>query len=190
MITEHEKNRIVYSNETETLIIRVADIIPLVESKTGLPLLKLAPSWNKVDINFRFEEMEPKPDAAWWFFAQYNAPDGIREGDVLVYLQGSTLVVASYDVPRLIRINEAQRHEAKQNIPGLTLEYIEQLEYIARMGWQMWKNQYELAKTDIALRSDVRIFEREYRKVGYLLPDHNTDAKFKDDTTGPDLRQG
>jgi hypothetical protein len=167
-------NDIIWSDEHESRIIRVRDVIPTIEEHVALHVIEINPVRRREDVKSSYNaEKFPfqKPIALWWFSVTFDSPAGKRAGMVEVALEEHGLRVVSFDRPELLFYGEALRTLAREEATGLTREYIEQLEVILTMAHDLWKIANEYAKDTSDLRSPLYLFHKEFRKVGYLLPD-------------------
>jgi hypothetical protein len=168
-------NDILYSDAQEQHIIRVRDVIPVIEARAGMRLIDIHYSKRREDVNSSWNTAQfpdQKPLAIWWFLVAYDSPEGKREGMVKTVLDKDGLRVHSFDRPTLLFYNEATRKKAKDDAPELTREYIEQLEEALQSAHFLWKTANENARTESGLRDGVYDFHVEFRKLGYLLADN------------------
>jgi len=167
-------NEIVYSDEQETRIVRVSDVIPAIEEHIGLHVVEVHLSKRREDVNSSIHaEQFPtqKPIALWWFSVTFDSPEGKRTGMVKVALEEHGLHIVKFDHPVLLFYPQALRTRAKEESTELTQEYIDQLEEALNQAHELWKIANEYAKEVPDLRDALYLFHTEFRKVGYLLPD-------------------
>lgn len=167
-------NEILYSNEQETRIVRVSDVIPPIEERVGLPVIEIHPSRRREDVNdpIHAEEFpQQKPIALWLFSVLFDSSEGKRTGMVKVALEEQGPRVLSFEHPVLLFYSEALRTRAKEEATDLAQEYIHQLEEVLQRARDLWKTANEYAQEVPDLRDDLYWFHTEFRKVGYLLPD-------------------
>jgi hypothetical protein len=167
-------NDIIYSDEQETRIVRVSDVVPVIEERIGLPVVEVHHSNSREDVNSPTNTEEfphQKPAALWWFSVIFDSPEGKRTGMVKVALEEHGLRVVRFDRPVLLFYNQALRTRAREETTELTREYIDQLEEALKDARNLWKVANEYAKEIPDLRDDLYLFHAQFRKVGYLLPD-------------------
>lgn len=167
-------NEIIYSDEQETQVVRVRDVIPVIEEHIGLPVSEIHISKRREDVNAPLiAEQFPNQKffALWWFSITFDSPEGKRACMVKVALGEHGLCVLSRDRPILLFFNETLRTRAREEATELTQEYIDQLEEALRQAHHLWKAVNESAKEKPDLRGALYLFHAEFRKVGYLLPD-------------------
>lgn len=167
-------NDIIYSDEQESQIVRVKDVIPTIEEHTGLHVIEIHPVKRREDVNSLFNAErfpDQKPTALWWFSVTFDSPEGKRSGMVNVALEEHELRIVSFDHPELLFYNYALRTRAREEATGLAREYIDQLEEALRRAHDLWKTANEYAKEVSDLRGDLYMFHTEFRKVGYFLQD-------------------
>jgi hypothetical protein len=168
-------NDIIYSDEQETFLVRVLDVIPVIQTYLDLTVKDVI-SVSREDVNSPVNDLyfkEQKPDALWWFRVSCASPEGVREALLKIALFERLLSVVDLDTsPKLVFFSESLRERAKEDIPPLTSEYIELLEQIVRQGYVLWKHANDYHAKDIPdLRDDLYAFYTRCKKVGYLLPD-------------------
>lgn len=167
-------NEIIYSDEQEARIVRVMDVTPAIEERIGLHVTEIHVARMRQDVNGQFNSEQfpnQRPIALWWFLVTFDSPEGKRSGMVKVALEEQGFRVASFDHPELLFYNEALRKRAREEAKGLTREYISQLEDILRQAHDLWKIANEYAKDVSDLQGPLYLFHKEFRKIGYLLPD-------------------
>jgi len=166
-----DENKIIYSDETENTIFRVKDIKNVLEAYTHLPVLELT----LLGKSKYHENLAQQPEQAWFFEATFQSSEGEKEAEVTISRNGDVLSVGSPFRPVLKNFKEHDRARAKENIPDLTRDYIEQLEQVGVSAWVLWKQLHERVKDDPSmegLKGYMRMFRDEYTKVGHLLPDY------------------
>jgi hypothetical protein len=87
--------------EQETRIVRLRDVIPVIEEHIGLPVVEVRHSSRREDVNSTMNaEQFPqqKPAALWWFLVTFDSPEGKRSGMVKVALEEQGLRVISFGV--------------------------------------------------------------------------------------------
>jgi hypothetical protein len=168
-------NDIIYSNEQETRIVRIGDVIPVIETYVGLKVVEILPVRRRENVDSTFNALrfpDKKPAALWWFAVTFGSPEGERATLVLVALEEQGLRVISLDhPPQIIFYSEALRARAREEASPLTREYLDQLERALTNAHQLWKIANEYAKDIPDLCNDLYLFHAEFRKVGYLLSD-------------------
>jgi hypothetical protein len=169
----HNLEHIIYSDEQETHIVRLADVKQVIEAHTGFSIIELIPGQRDTieHVTEVFPFPKGNPTAFWWFAVAFSSPEGERKSLVLVALYGQTLQVITHDPLALSFFGEDLRRRAKEGVPQLTLEYIEQLEVIVRQGYMLWKELNDVHAQNLpGLRGHMYYFYVESRKVGHLLP--------------------
>jgi hypothetical protein len=167
-------NEIIYSDEQESNIVSLYDVIPPIEEHIELPVIDIRPVRSREDVHSspHAEDFpDQKPLALWWFLVTFDSPEGKRAAMVQIALEEHGLRVIRFDPPELLFFNALLRKRAKEEAAELTQEYIAQLEAILRRAQTLWKTANEHAKDIPGLRDDVYLFHVAFRKVGYLSAD-------------------
>ncbi|GHO49752.1 hypothetical protein [Ktedonospora formicarum] len=164
-------DKIFYSSPDESQIIRESDVISVIQRHVGLKVLR-----GNMTQRSTYEDAPYLADAtiaSRWFRVSFESPEGPRQSMVLVVLVPSGLHVATYEPPLLVRFNQALRHQIKDTAEGVMREYIEALEEVALAGWLHCK---DAPHSDASTASH---FRQAYFRVGFFLPDSNTDKELQ-----------
>jgi hypothetical protein len=175
-----DDNRPIYSDETETVVLRVKDFKQAIEAATQLPVSELLLLDKSKHPELLAEESEMPPKRAWFFEATFQTDEGEKEAEAIIGLKDGVLQLYNRVRPVLKIFKEKDRKRAKEGIPELTQDYIAQLERVGVNAWVLWKDLYEYVKDDPrlkGLKGPMRAFRAEYEKVGNLLPDYPKEEK-------------
>jgi hypothetical protein len=177
-----DENGLMYADEEETVIYRIKDLREALEM-----------SYHMAVIDLIMLQENSRPDTVytreWLFGVTFATPEGEQEAEILVGVKKKETDLHIYEASRLkaktFRANTRQL--AKEGIPNLTLDYIEQLEQTGQAAWLLWHRVTEYLRTTPSLRLEdvaetfqeaLNGFYREYRKVGFLKPDpHHSPEK-------------
>src|SRR6266699_585583 len=105
-------NDIIWSDEHESRIIRVRDVIPTIEEHVALHVIEINPVRRREDVKSSYNaEKFPlqKHIALWWFSVTFDSPAGKRAGMVEVALEEHGLRVVGFDRLEILFYGEALR---------------------------------------------------------------------------------
>lgn len=131
----------IYADEHENIIFRVADIKKLIEDATQLPVTRLVSMGsNSNPTKLRELYGNLNPERIWFVQAIFQTPEGVKTAEVLVMLKDRQLSLPHRIFLHLEKFLAANRDQAKQGIPDLTLDYIQTLESIVSDTWRFWRD--------------------------------------------------
>jgi len=136
-----EDQQPVYANEHEDIVFRVKDFKTLIEEHLKLPVTGLS-LMTMVDNQEHLQALygDLQPDRIWFVFARIETPDGPKTSEVFVMLKDKKLSLPKKVFLHLETFGLSQRNKAKQDIPDLTLDYIQTLERCVSDAWRIWRD--------------------------------------------------
>jgi hypothetical protein len=174
-----DENSPIYADEIESTVFRLKDFRQVIEKHYQLRVKVLTIMSESRYPEWAVREGELAPDRAWFFDVTFQTLEGDKGAEVEVGVKENALQVYHTPRPKLKVFRDRDRQRAKEGIPDVTLDYIEQLEQSGRMAWLLWKDVFDYLHNVPDMRlSDVRkpflrvldSFYREFEKVGFLLP--------------------
>jgi hypothetical protein len=178
-----DENSPIYADEFETTVFRLKDFRQVIENHYQLPVKTCTFMSESQYPEWAVREGKQAPDCAWFFDVTFKTPEGDKGAEVEVGVKENALQVCHPPRPKLKVFRDRDRKRAKEGIPNVTLDYIEQLEQSSRRAWLLWKDVFDYLHNVPDMRlSEVRqpflrvldSFYKEFEKVGFLLPDGNT----------------
>lgn len=158
-----------YADEHENILFRVRDVKTLIENHTNLSVTKLLSMGSDSDP----EKLEAlygplKPERIWFVMATLQAPEGEKTAEVFVMLKDGQLSLPHGIFLHLETFLYSHQKQAKQNIPELTLDYVQTLEEIVSDTWRMWRDlSYYLHnhKDDPSAQRIMSIFKQQMDRL-------------------------
>ncbi|HLZ57108.1 MAG TPA: hypothetical protein VKR06_09190 [Ktedonosporobacter sp.] len=130
-----------YADEHENILFRVKDLKQRIEDSTHLPVIGLMSLGSRDDPESLKELYgDLLPERVWFVRATFQTPEGRKTSEIFVILKEGQL-----QFPRGISLHletflAPHRKQAKQDIPELTLDYIETLEGAVSDTWRFWRD--------------------------------------------------
>lgn len=140
-ISFKDEQQLIYVNEEENIILRVSDIKKLIENTTQLPVTSLVSMGSDSDpVKLKEFYGELHPERVWFVQASFQAPEGVKTAEAFVMLKDHQLSLPRGLFLHLEKFLAANRNQAKQDIPDITLDYIQTLEDIVSGTWRFWRD--------------------------------------------------